>query len=316
MISVITFLDYLNDIKPEINARIEEATHKLNDSDIIPLLLRGKRLRAGITILVFDAMSNKESDRRKAIDLACAIELAHSASLIVDDMLDQDTRRRGQPAVHLTKGHKQAMLDSIGVLSLPYDLMAKYGCEYIEMLADTQRTMVSGVIRELIKKPDLPALKLYDLIISQKTGRLFRLAAQYGSMAAGLDPAQQVIIADYGLYCGKTMQIADDMTDLQKIIEGKKVGVFGSEMLLLKCMTADRLLKEFVTDVKKLSLKPKKIKELWTRYGVGKSLDNMLLNEINEAQKCIESISIPYIGCEELLLNAPVEIADIMLKEE
>lgn len=322
-----TFQEYLKKIKPQVDARIGEiAREKLKDPDIIPMLLKGKRLRAGLLLLVFDSMSDKKQNRDAALDLACAVELAHSASLILDDMLDEDTQRRGLPTIHLKKGHKKAMLDTIGVLSVPYDIVSRHGKQFVETLAQTQRSMVKGVVKELFYKPDLPATKLYDIVISQKTGRLFSLATLWGHMASrcmtcnSLDDfcvykEEMVHFSNYGLHCGNAMQIADDIADLHKVIDGKKTGGFGSEMLLFRCMGIDRLVKEFFADVKNRSVDLSKAKELWSQEGAQKTLREILDREILEARTNIICTKIPYLECEELLLSAPSEIADMMIKE-
>uniref|UniRef100_A0A6M3IFJ8 Putative polyprenyl synthetase n=1 Tax=viral metagenome TaxID=1070528 RepID=A0A6M3IFJ8_9ZZZZ len=324
-----TFQEYLKKIKPQVDERIGEiCREKLKDPDIIPMLLKGKRLRAGLLLLVFDSVSKKEQNRDAALNLACAVELAHSASLILDDMLDEDTERRGLPTLHLTKSHKRAMLDTIGVLSIPYDIAAPYGKQFVGSLAQTQRSMVSGVVKELFSHPDLPATKLYEAVISQKTGRLFSLSALWGFMAArcidcAAHPLDQyceykgdmAALANYGIHCGNAMQTADDIADLQIIIDGKKKDGFGSELILLRCVNVDRLVKEFFTDVKNLSVDLKKIKELWARESVQKTLREILDKEILEARTIITCTKIPYLEYEELLMSAPGEIADIMIKE-
>lgn len=322
-----TFREYLDKIKPQVDERIGEiCREKLRDPDIIPMLLKGKRLRAGLLLLVFDAMSDKKQNRGAALDLACAIELAHSSSLILDDMLDEDTQRRGLPTIHLDKGHKMAMLNTIGVLSIPYDLAAPYGHNFIKCLAQTQRSMVTGVIRELFHNPGLPATKLYDAVISQKTGRLFSLAALWGFMAvkcigcAELDQFcayknEMMTFANYGLHCGNAMQTADDIADLQIVIDGKKKDGFGSELILLKCVNIDRLVKEFFKDVRNMSVDLKKVKELWGKESVQKSLRVILDREIDKATDMITITEIPYIEYDEMLFSAPSEIAEMMINE-
>lgn len=322
-----TFQEYLKKIKPQVDERIGEiCREKLKDPDVIPMLLKGKRLRAGLLLLVFDSVSDKKQNRNAALDLACAVELAHSASLILDDMLDEDTERRGLPTLHLTKSHKRAMLDTIGVLSVPYDIIAPYGKQFVESLADTQRSMVSGVVRELFSHPDLPATKLYDAVISQKTGRLFSLASLWGLMAAkcidcaALDQyceykGEMIAFANYGIHCGNAMQTADDIADIQKVIDGKKKDGFGSELILVRCVNVDRLVKEFFTDVRNLSVDLKKVKELWGQESVQKTIREILDKEIYEARTIITCMKIPYLECEELLLSAPGEIADMMIRE-
>ena len=242
--------------------------------------------------------------------MACAIELAHSASLILDDMLDEDAERRGQPAMHLAKGHKRAMLNAIDVLSLPYGIAAPYGELYIQMLAKTQRGMVSGVIKELFHKPDLPAAELYNAVITQKTGKLFSLAAAWGCLIArfsGRSPTLSEVssegiapISEYGLRCGKAMQIADDAADLKKVIGGKKTGRPGSELLLLRYASS-------------LSQQLPGIKQLWS-CGVQKTISSILDREIAMSRMVMSSVDVPYAEYKGILLNAPSEIADMMLR--
>ncbi len=322
-----TFQEYLKEIKPQVDERIGEiCREKLKDPDIIPMLVKGKRLRAGLLLLVFDSVSDKKQNRDAALDLACAVELAHSASLILDDMLDEDTVRRGLPTIHLSKGHKKAMLDTIGVLSMPYDIVSLHGEKFVGSLAQTQRGMVQGVVKELFHKPDLPATKLYSAVIAQKTGRLFSLATLWGEMASRCITCnspdnlcaykeEMVHFSNYGLHCGNAMQIADDIADLHKVINGEKTGGFGSEMLLFRCMGIDRLVKEFLKDVKNRSVDLSKAKELWSQEGSQKTLRRILDNEILQARTIITCSKIPYIECEDLLLSAPDEIADMMIKE-
>lgn len=322
-----TFKDYLNEIKPQVDERIGEiATAKLKDPDIIPMLLKGKRLRAGLLLLVFDSISDNPQNRKAALDLACAVELAHSASLILDDMLDEDTERRGLPTIHLSKGHKRAMLDTIGVLSIPYDIASPHGNIFVESLAQTQRGMVRGVVKELFSNPGLPASKLYEAVISQKTGRLFSLSTLWGFMAtkcidcSKLDKFcgikdDMVSFFNYGLHCGNAMQTADDIADLQIVVDGKKKSGFGSEMILIRCVNVDRLVREFFADVSNRSVDLKKVKELWGRENVQKTLKEILGKEILEARNTITNLNCQNSDRKEMLLSAPVEISDMMINE-
>jgi geranylgeranyl pyrophosphate synthase len=315
----ITFQNYLSVIKPEIDERIEFITTAgLVDPDVIPLLLNGKRLRGGLLMLVYESIS-KSDNYNKALDLACALELAHSASLILDDMIDEDDIRRGLPTLHLTHGHKKAMLEAIGILSLPYDLAANSGSQYVSMLADTQRIMVSGAVKELFKNPDLPASKLYDMIITHKTGRLFSLAAKWGYMAAlGLpkDAPGAFIFGNYGLHCGKAMQTADDITDLYEIMGGEKTSNFGSEILLLSCVGVDGLAKEFMRDLKNRDLDFSKVNKL--KHTIHNTLVGMHDKEIEKATSCVDEMSNWYNinhDNKERLKTAPREIVKVMKGE-
>lgn len=316
------FRDYLSSIKPVVDDRIREvASKKLRDDCLVEMLARGKRLRAGLLLLVHESTCSKKPNG--AIDLACAIELAHSASLIIDDMLDEDELRRGLPTLHMTEGHKRAMLDTVGILSLPYDLVVPFGQQYVQELAATQRCMVTGVLKEVLHGPELPASKIYDVIIKQKTGKPFGLAASWGFLAGSNGRRAHVrdrkLWEAYGTHVGKAMQIADDMTDLERVILSGKSSGYGSELLLLRCVTAERLAKELFTDIRKLDLHlsraREKTRELWNSDGVQASLRRRLDREVAAAKEQVLAMQLRDARREQMLLDLPAEVSEIMLAE-
>ena len=66
----------------------------------------GKRLRALIPCWVYSAYGKNPAD---AIDLGCAIEMIHNATLVHDDLQDGDTVRRGKPTVWKKFSEAQAI---------------------------------------------------------------------------------------------------------------------------------------------------------------------------------------------------------------
>lgn len=240
---MIPFREFLEGIRPAVNRRIEEVANGTGEVDpgVLPLLIKGKRMRAGLLLRIHADLTWATAPNHQALDLACAVELAHAASLILDDMLDGDIVRRGVPSLHLTRGEGRAVLDAVGILALPYALVAPYGAGYVAMLASVQQKMARGVAREIFGWPHLPAIPatdLYDAIISQKTGCLFSLAAAWGAMAAGAEGPVVAEFAKYGLSVGRAMQIADDIADLHVLAAGARDGRPGSETLLLQCVPA------------------------------------------------------------------------------
>jgi len=336
------FQDFLGEVKPEIDRRIGNLLTQEEelDEEVKTLLLKGKRLRGGLLLYVLEALEGRVPSIHEhfantpgiapvshrwvvGMDLACAVELAHSASLILDDMLDEDLTRRGLPALHLSRGQKQAMLDTIGVLTLPYDLAGKWGQVYTQSLTATQRHMASGVIRELIKKPDLPATRLYDIIITKKTGCLFGLSTLWGFLAARGDipviKPWEVMRAwrTWGVHVGKVMQIADDLVDLAAVKRGtREKRSWGSEALLL-LMTVDLTAKSLVTDLKHGTLDTSKARLFLSNEGVWTALNRRLQDE--------KMAALQYITDQNLLPGSfnhwdnfrktPWEIEEIMLGE-
>ncbi len=310
---MIPFSAFLAGVRPAIDRRIEGVATEDGtlDEEVIRLLLKGKRMRAGLLLCVHQTLANGGGGWTRALDLACAVELAHASSLILDDMLDEDTSRRGLGTLHLTRGQKQAMLDTIGVLSLPYALAAPYGAEYVAMLASTQRSMASGVTKELYPSPHLPAPALYDTIITQKTGRLFSLTAAWGSMAAGQSSSMTDAFARYGLRVGRAMQIADDIADLSLIVSGRKESGFGSEILLLRRVCGDGYCTELLQENRGKHLKPVQVHRLWSTEGIEQALTAALDAEVTGSME-----SIRQFPEREVFVRAAREIVAMVLREE
>jgi geranylgeranyl diphosphate synthase type II len=241
------FQSYLDTVKPKIDKRILDNIgsgpgEASIDRQFEMPLKHGKRMRAGLLMLLFDTFG-EDSGQEMAIDLASAVEIAHAASLIIDDMLDDDDTRHGMSALHITAGHKNAMLGTIGLLSYPYQIASRYGDECVLGLARTHRAMVNGATRELKNVPSFGVAQAYDSIIEKKTGVLFCLAARYGAMAAGCPSIMTEQCSEFGMLTGKAMQIADDVADLRSLLNGKKARIGGSEAILLRlCLgqTAER----------------------------------------------------------------------------
>lgn len=239
-----SFRRYVVKIRPEINEHIEAlfSTYGWENetcSGLRDLMSGGKRLRAGLALLTFDAFALDGSGRDTALDLAGAVEIAHSASLILDDMLDGDEVRRGRKAVHVSKGQKKALLEMTGLLSVPYSIVNVHGSRFTECLASTHRAVVEGELAQVDASGKECTLERYERIISLKTGQMFALAARFGAMAADRSDPLIKQLATFGLSVGTIMQVADDITDLGKVTEERAISGHGSELLLWRGL--DRL---------------------------------------------------------------------------
>lgn len=309
----IPFAEFLAGVRPAIDRRIEGVATEDGtlDDDVVRLLLKGKRMRGGLLLCTHETLANGNGRWHQALDLACAVELAHASSLILDDMLDEDTFRRGVGTLHLTRGQKQAMLDTIGVLSLPYALAAPYGAEYVTILASTQRSMASGVTAELASSQHLPAPALYDSVITRKTGHLFSLTAAWGCMAAGQNHSMTNAFARYGLRVGKAMQIADDIADLSLIVSGGKQSGFGSEILLLRRICGDERCTELLQDIRQRHSEPSKLQRLWSAGKVKQALAAILDAEVMRSTE-----SLRQLPEREVFARAAREIVGMVLREE
>ena len=88
------------------------------------LLAPAKHVRAVLTLMIADAWDGPHAG---ALDLACALEMVHAASLIIDDLpcMDDATTRRGAPASHLSHGESTSILAAFALMAQAFDVIAK-----------------------------------------------------------------------------------------------------------------------------------------------------------------------------------------------
>lgn len=198
-------------------------TAELLDALNASLFAPGPRLRPILALLVADVLGG---DARSVLPAACAIEMVHSASLILDDLpaIDAARERGGRPACHVAFGEANAILAAFALLNRAFELLAagwSGGPEALvrcEIAADLARAvgpggMLAGHAREssLTERPvDYATL---EFIHSRRTGALFTAAASLGARAADAAPWAQRAVASYAMNLGLAHQIVDDLLD-------------------------------------------------------------------------------------------------------
>jgi geranylgeranyl pyrophosphate synthase len=235
---------YLETVRPAINERIRKVLAEIVPSEALghgltDLLSQGKRMRAGLLLLNFATFADSDTRMERALDLAAAVEIAHTSSLVVDDIVDGDDLRRGKKAAHVIDGRRKALLGTVGALSIPYSITSRYGGEYTDYLARTHRAMVVGEMAELSPSGEGSTEERYELIIGQKTGQLFALAARFGAMSADCPREQLEPVSRFGLLTGTAVQLADDILDLWHHMS-KDQTIGGSELLLQRTLERSR----------------------------------------------------------------------------
>ena len=325
MIKSVDFPTLIKAVKVCVDEEIEAICDEFDvDERVRPLLVRGKRLRSAVLCLplAHGQMTGTDFDEYhltpQAYTLAAAIEIAHAASLIMDDVIDEDPTRRGQPTLHTKIGRDKALMNSVGLLAIPYEIASMNGPYFVKSLGETQRSMVKGIVTEMFKHPDLPAMALYDAIVTRKTGTLFSLAATWGYHAYCLAGGKAVNVItrerwrEYGRLLGIVMQVADDIADLRDADAGKKPLGTGSESVLLRALSLDTLAKELVRDLKTRDFHLEKIHLTYSDEGILHGLITRLQRDISRAEE--EAAYIYPVDC--LLVDTPTEIAAMMLEEE
>jgi len=218
--------DYFGRMRKRIESRLAELVPIAFPSDRLEAALRhsllapAKRVRAILTLIATKELGGSEEN---AIDLACALEMIHAASLILDDLpaMDDAEIRRGKPANHRVFGEATAILAAIGLLNRSYGVAAS-----AEGLSTEQRVAAIDVLHWAVGLDGLVRGQQDDLddsragmsetdlerMYGRKTGALFAAAAEFGAIAARRQE-RRGSMRSFGLDLGIGFQVLDDVLD-------------------------------------------------------------------------------------------------------
>src|SRR3989454_1111126 len=102
----------------------------------------GKRIRPMVTLLAFRALGG--TDVSQAIDLAAALELIHSATLIHDDINDGGEMRRGRLTAYKKFGLQNALITGDFLFVKAFGIGGKFDAEIVELTADACAALAEG----------------------------------------------------------------------------------------------------------------------------------------------------------------------------
>ncbi len=186
---------------------------------------RGKLLRPTLVFLCARLVGEPVSDR--VMDVALALELLHTASLIHDDVVDESDKRRGVASVNALMTNQVAVLVGDFVLSRSLYHAAKTGdARVVEIVAGLGQSLADGELLQL-HNVDVEAMdeKSYYEVISKKTACLFSVCAQLGVLAADGPEDLAERMRQFGCLTGNCFQLRDDIFDFEEDAQtGKPVG--------------------------------------------------------------------------------------------
>jgi octaprenyl-diphosphate synthase len=190
----------------------------------------GKRLRPALVLLsakLSQSVDRQESLSQALIQLATTVELIHSASLIHDDVLDNEQYRRDQLSLNEKYGNKIAVLVGDILFAQAFSMLLNLEVpdwqkkqEIIQIFCTTIKTMCIGEIRQhqIISDHKSAELDEYLLITENKTARLMSACCQAGAMLTETDGTVLQNLANFGLHFGMAFQLADDFKDKDSLL--------------------------------------------------------------------------------------------------
>lgn len=218
----------LEDVRAAIEQRLDQLLPSSSDErDLVALAMRdstlapGKRMRPILLILAAQGLGHGGD---QALDLGCAVELIHAASLVLDDMpcMDNARLRRGQPTVHLKFGEDVAILAAVALLSRAFgvvagisDLAPAIRTQLVEVMANTvgMQGLVKGQFKDLREGQQTRAPEEIALTNNLKTGVLFSAIMDMAWLISDAKASARPILQSFALELGQAFQMYDDLRD-------------------------------------------------------------------------------------------------------
>jgi len=193
----------------------------------------GKRWRPALFLLILEAFGK---DPKKFFDFAIIPELAHTGSLIVDDIEDQGEMRRGQPCLHRIFGTDIALNAGNFLYFLPIYIFEKNKKKiekkiYFKALKtyfeEMEKLHLGQAIDIFWHKgfQNKISEKEYFQMCAFKTGSMARLAAKLAVIFAKKEEKIAKEIESFSQNLGIAFQIQDDILDIE--LSEKERGKFG-----------------------------------------------------------------------------------------
>ncbi|MDB4777363.1 polyprenyl synthetase family protein, partial [Verrucomicrobia bacterium] len=189
------------------------------------LMRAGKRWRPFLAASVVHSMTDtKDKSLSEDLKKICvAVECFHKASLIHDDIEDNDDKRYGEQTLHASHGIALALNVGDLLIGEGYRLIADTRLSpeqknlMLQIASEGHRQLCRGQGAELswMRSPvPMKAVEVLDIFRS-KTAPAFEVALQMGAVFAGVDVHAEVkdTIHAYSEALGIAYQIRDDLSD-------------------------------------------------------------------------------------------------------
>ncbi|HOF41196.1 MAG TPA: polyprenyl synthetase family protein [Candidatus Hydrogenedentes bacterium] len=185
------------------------------------VLRGGKRLRPLMSLMTAEVNGFEHA---AVIGAACAIELVHAASLILDDLpsMDNAAMRRGLPCTYVVYGESTAILASMGLIAIAYRLVAENAerlahppAPAIALLSKAigHEGIVGGQHADLTVRQTRATLEQLTEIYTHKAAALFLAAIRIPGNILAIEPGKLQALETYALNLGLAFQITDDLLD-------------------------------------------------------------------------------------------------------
>lgn len=187
----------------------------------------GKRIRPILLLLTYGLYKDNILN---AMDMAAAIEMIHTYSLIHDDLpcMDNDDLRRGKPTNHKVYGENIAVLAGDTLLNEAMNVMFKYslqnGREALvasSMISEAAGAegMIGGQVVDILGEGREISIDELKYMHAKKTGALIKVSILAGAVLGEAPENDIKLLGEFGEKLGLAFQIKDDILDVVGSVE-------------------------------------------------------------------------------------------------
>ncbi|MBW8331376.1 MAG: polyprenyl synthetase family protein [Prolixibacteraceae bacterium] len=224
----------------KLAAMIGSVNDQTTQLAIQSMLTGGQRIRPLLTALAYKAYAPEVSEDLFAA-LSVVVECFHKASLIHDDIEDNDDFRYDTETIHKQNGIPVAINTGDFLLGKGYELLGKLPLDSSAMAACYQLVASGHVALSLCQGADLLASKHHQIlsldqqleIFERKTGSAIRVALMLGAVAAHAPKSDLAILRTFSGYFGMAYQIKDDLDEFRESNEHTQVADYPLMLSLL-----------------------------------------------------------------------------------
>ena len=268
--------------------------------------LGGKRIRPLLTLMTAEIFN---SDYKKALPAAMAVEVFHNFSLIHDDIMDDAPLRRGAKTVHEKWNLNTGILSGDAMLILAYQYFEQYEPIIFKDLAklfsktalevcEGQQWDVDFEIRDDVTIPE------YIKMIENKTAVLVAAAMKMGAIIAKTSELNANLIYEFGLNLGIAFQLQDDYLDAfgdektfgkqigGDIIENKKTYLYLKALEFSNNEQAEQLLHLYSIQPSDNEDKINAIKDIFINSGASEATQKAIQDYTQKAFETLNKIDI------------------------
>jgi heptaprenyl diphosphate synthase len=200
----------------------------------------GKLLRPAYQLLF--SQFGPEQDRQKAVALAAAIEMLHTATLIHDDIVDEADVRRNLPTVRAKFDNTTAVYAGDYLFVSCFKLMADYAgsMKSLQLNSRSMEKILSGELGQMDNHYNVDmTVDAYLENISGKTAELFALSCFIGALESGTTTHFAKKASEIGQQIGMAFQMIDDILDYSQsattigkpVLEDVRQGIYSLPLL-------------------------------------------------------------------------------------